>query len=83
MSNNKYSLPKDGGLIASAAPHDILHRYEKMQTKVYESEYDGVQHVADTIVKMIQTHNATYCSNQMYDEGNLFVLGLTTGRAPS
>ena len=82
MSNNKYSLPKDGGLIASATPRDILHRYEKMQTKVYESEYDGVQHVADTIIKMIQTHNATYCSNQMYDEGNLFVLGLTTGRTP-
>ncbi len=82
MSNNKYSLPKDGGLIASAAPRDIIHRYEKMHTLVYESEYEGVQHVADTIVKMIHTHNATHCSNQMYDEGNPFVLGLTTGRTP-
>ncbi len=25
--NNKYSLPKDGGLIAESAPRDIIHRY--------------------------------------------------------
>ncbi len=78
MSNNKYSLPKDGGLIASAAPRDIVHRYEKMHTSVYESEYEGVLHVADTIIKMIQAHDATLESNQ----GLPFVLGLTTGRTP-
>ena len=27
--NNKYSLPKDGGLISESAPRDIIHRYEK------------------------------------------------------
>lgn len=27
--NNKYSLPKDGGLIEVSAPRDIIHRYEK------------------------------------------------------
>ena len=37
MTNNKYSLPKDGGLITSAAPRDIIHRYEKMHTLVYEN----------------------------------------------
>ena len=26
--NNKYSLPKDGGLIEVSAPRDIIHRYE-------------------------------------------------------
>ena len=28
--NNKYSLPKDGGLIAESVPRDIIHRYEKI-----------------------------------------------------
>ena len=36
--NNKYSLPKDGGLISESAPRDIIHRYEKIHTKVYENE---------------------------------------------
>lgn len=82
MKNNKYSLPKDGGLIASAAPRDIIHRYEKMHTLVYESEYEGVQYVADTIVKMIRNHSETNCSNKIYEENAPFVLGLTTGRTP-
>ena len=82
MKNNKYSLPKDGGLIASAAPRDIIHRYEKMHTLVYESEYEGVQYVANTIIKMIRNHDAIHCSTKMYDEATPFVLGLTTGRTP-
>ncbi len=45
--NTKYSLPKDGGLIGASAPRDIIHRYEKIRTQVYENEYLGVQHVAD------------------------------------
>ena len=45
--NNKYSLPKDGGLIEVSAPRDIIHRYEKIHTTVYENEYLGVQYVAD------------------------------------
>ena len=45
--NNKYSLPKDGGLIAESTPRDIIHRYEKIHTTVYENEYLGVQYVAD------------------------------------
>ena len=53
--NNKYSLPKDGGLIEVSAPRDIIHRYEKIHTTVYENEYLGVQYVADTIVKAIRT----------------------------
>ncbi len=82
MTNNKYSLPKDGGLIASAAPRDIIHRYEKMHTLVYESEYEGVQYVADTIIKAIHAHNASHNSTLIYDESTPFVLGLTTGRTP-
>ena len=80
--NNKYSLPKDGGLIAESAPRDIIHRYEKIRTNVYENEYLGVQYVADAIVKAIRNHEETHSSNGVYDEMQPFVLGLTTGRTP-
>ena len=80
--NNKYSLPKDGGLIAESAPRDIIHRYEKVHTRVYENEYAGVQYVADTIVKAIDNYNKVHCSNGVYEESQPFVLGLTTGQTP-
>ena len=57
--NNKYSLPKDGGLIAESTPRDIIHRYEKIHTTVYENEYLGVQYVADTIVKAKSTKSSS------------------------
>ena len=81
--NNKYSLPKDGGLIEVSAPRDIIHRYEKIHTTVYENEYLGVQYVADTIVKAIRTYNEIHCSNEVYEESQPFVLGLTTGPHPA
>ena len=43
--NNKYALPKDGGLIVDKALKDLAQRYEKIATQVYESEYEGVQYV--------------------------------------
>ena len=73
--NNKYSLPKDGGLIESKTPRDILHRYEKIRTRIYANEYVGVQYVADTIVKAICDYNAG-------PHYRPFVLGLSTGRTP-
>ncbi len=80
--NNKYSLPKDGGLVESSTPRDIIHRYEKIRTQVYENEYQGVQYVADVIVRAIRNYNEANCSNEIYDEAQPFVLGLTTGRTP-
>lgn len=80
--NTKYSMPKDGGLIGASAPRDIIHRYEKIRTQVYENEYLGVQHVADTIVKMIRRYEETHYTNRIYEETQPFVLGLTTGRTP-
>ena len=73
--NNKYSLPKDGGLIESKTPRDILHRFEKIHTRIYKNEYIGVQYVADTIVKAISDYNAGPAYRP-------FVLGLSTGRTP-
>ncbi len=69
---SKYSLPKDGGLIAESTPRDILHRYEKIMTTVYETESEGAQHIADKIVEAIKAHRGS----------EPFALGLTTGRTP-
>ena len=69
--SSKYALPKNGGLIAGAF-EDLTQRYERIATRVYESEYVGVQYIADSIVSAIKAHN----------EERPFVLGLTTGKTP-
>ena len=70
--NNKYALPKDGGLIADKAFKDLTQRYERIATQAYESEYEGVQYIADNIVEAIKSHKSD----------KPFVLGLTTGKTP-
>ncbi|MBO7312553.1 MAG: glucosamine-6-phosphate deaminase [Alistipes sp.] len=80
--NSRYQLPKDGGLIKDGAPKDIIHRYERMQTRVFENEFNGVQYVADVICRMIQNHNESASARDIYEELPPFVLGLTTGRTP-
>ncbi len=82
MNNSKYQLPKDGGLIKDGAPKDIIHRYERMQTRVFENEFNGVQYVADIICRMIQNHSENASARDIYEELPPFVLGLTTGRTP-
>ena len=69
---SKYTLPKDGGLITTGVPSDIYCRYEKVPTQIFETEYAGVQHVADQVVAAINSHAGT----------EPFVLGLTTGKTP-
>ena len=69
---SKYTLPKDGGLITAGVPRDIYCRYEKVPTEIFETEYAGVQHVADQIVAAINAYNGT----------EPFLLGLTTGKTP-
>ena len=71
----KFSLPQDGGLILSGIPTDIIHRYEKIPSSIYETESEGVKYVVDAIVKAINTHEASGATR-------LFALGLTTGRTP-
>lgn len=69
---SKYTLPKDGGLITAGVPRDIYCRYEKVPTEIFETEYAGVQHVADQIISAINSHNGA----------EPFLLGLTTGKTP-
>ena len=82
MNSSKYQLPKHGGLIKDGAPKDIIHRYERMQTQVFENEFSGVQYVADIICRMIQNHSENASARDIYEELPPFVLGLTTGRTP-
>ncbi len=79
---SKYTLPKDGGLIEQAVPRDLLHRYEKMPTRVFATEQAGVDYVADKIVRAIRHHNEEYGHDEFYADYTPFVLGLTTGRTP-
>ena len=70
--NSKYALPKQGGLKNDEVFRDLVQRYEKIPTLAYDSEYNGVQHIADAIVAAILSHK----------EVRPFVLGLTTGKSP-
>ncbi len=69
---SKYSLPQDGGLVVEGTPRDIIHRFEKIPTSIYEVEHEGVEYVAQQIIDAIKAHPAD----------RLFALGLTTGRTP-
>lgn len=75
---SKYQLPKDGGLIKESAPKDIVHRYERMPARVFDSEYNGVMYVADIICSLVRDHS----DKGINEELPPFVLGLTTGRTP-
>ncbi|MCD7970515.1 MAG: 6-phosphogluconolactonase [Alistipes sp.] len=79
--NIRYKLPRSGGLIPEATPVDIIRRYERIPTRIFDTESDGVGYLADRIVSMINDHE--YGTNSL--DGvveNPFVLGLSTGRTP-
>ncbi|MDR3297717.1 MAG: 6-phosphogluconolactonase [Prevotellaceae bacterium] len=71
----KYTLPQSGGLKAETIPSDVLQRFEKIPTGIYESEYEGVQYVSNLIAQMVQQHCAANSEKP-------FVLGLSTGNTP-
>lgn len=68
-----YKLKKEGGLIPNAEPMDIIRRYERINTNVFESENEGAKYVANKIVAAIKAKEA---------KGEKFVLGLTPGGSP-
>lgn len=61
---------------------NFMHRYENIQTRVFNDEYAGVSYVADTIVTAIKKHDESRRNMSVWDEPRPFVLGLTTGRTP-
>ena len=80
--NSNYNLQIDGGLITEGVPYDIIHRYERIRTSVFPTEYDGVQHAADIIVGMINDHCRETAGADIDYSATPFALGLSTGRTP-
>ena len=72
---SKYSLPQDGGLRLEGTPKDIIHRFEKIPTSIFEIESDGVHYIVEQIISAITEHEAK-------GDKRLSALGLTTGRTP-
>lgn len=70
MSNKKFSLPKDGGLLEDRLTAGVLHSYERIPVEVYDDASDASSAVADIIVKEINSR----------PQG--FRLGVTTGKTP-
>ncbi len=79
---NKYKLPKLGGLSSEALPYDIVRRYEKIPTKIYSSEDLAVKYVADCIEQSIEEFEKQNSTLEFFDTPPLFTLGLSTGRTP-
>lgn len=70
---SNYKIRRQGGLIAGAEPIDIITRFEKVPTTIFEEEHQGAEHIAHQIAKTI---NAEARPEKPY------VIGLTTGRTP-
>ena len=68
-----YKLPREGGLEPGADPEDIIRRFEKIRTNIFENEASGAQYVAQEIAACIREKQA---------EGEMCVLGMTTGKSP-
>ena len=67
---NKFSLPKDGGLIETGLPNGIKHTFERIPAHIYDDEVAASERLAEKVVASINA-----C------EG-VFRLGLTTGSSP-
>lgn len=71
-----FTLPRDGGLIESSIPQDILHSKERIHTDIYPDPYQASQKIADSLVAAINAFVPTA-------DKPLFRLGLTTGSTPT
>ncbi len=70
---NHFYFERTGGLLRNDMPEDVLHRCEKINTKVFDDEKAGSIYAADVIIEAINTHTASQ---------KLFGLGLSTGNTP-
>ena len=81
--NHKYALPQDGGLKKDQALLGAFSCFEKIPTHVFDEEREGVNYLADLIVKMVSDYSKRQStSNSFSIDQDPFVLGLSTGRTP-
>ena len=66
----KFSLPKDGGLIETGLPIGIKHTFERIPAHIFEDEEAASERLAEKITSAINGCEGT------------FRLGLTTGSSP-
>lgn len=78
---SRTQLPADGGLRESETPYDIIHRFEKIPTKVFPTDTEAVQEVADRVVRAINDFTQSAIDEFAMEE-KTFALGLATGRTP-
>ena len=67
---NKFTLPKDGGLLENGLPNGVKHTYERIPAHIYGDEETASERLADKIVEAINANNG------------VFRLGLSTGSTP-
>ena len=67
---NKFTLPKDGGLLENGLPNGVKHTYERIPAHIYGDEGIASERLADKIVEAINANNG------------VFRLGLSTGSTP-
>ena len=66
----KFTLPKDGGLIEEGLPNGVKHTFERIPAHIYRDEADASERLAEKVVESINACPGT------------FRLGLTTGSSP-
>ncbi len=81
MITPKRRLQSEGGLRENATPYDIIHRFEKIPTRIYSGEDVAVKSIADHIVNAINDFAQSPVDDFSMEE-KTFSLGLTTGRTP-
>ena len=54
MMERNYKLQKEGGLEPGADPADIIRKFEKIYTNIYENEASGAAYVAREIADCIR-----------------------------
>lgn len=57
MMERNYKLPKEGGLEPGADPADIIRKFEKIYTNIYENEASGAAYVAREIADCSARNN--------------------------
>ena len=67
---NKFTLPKDGGLIEAGLPNGVKHTYERIPAHIFDDEQIASERLAEKITDAINAN------------GGVFRLGLTTGSSP-
>jgi glucosamine-6-phosphate deaminase len=72
MKDN-YQLPSEGGLIPGADPEDMISRWEKIPTRVVNTETEGAEYIASEITTGI---------NRAAREGKKYVMALSSGKSP-